>query len=640
MAILAEDFKDRIRRFLKLNPPPLEVPPSTVKNLADPGKEMEFIKKTLTSGVFYDKHQLTQMMTELLTVSIWRRNVYRECEMATGHPLIAGCCDLYVDFSVGYNALQGASTWITSDDPKKENVLNKFLQDICIEERIRDWCSQIVIYGDFFVEPIGKEGLGIAYIDDNIHAADMERIDVNGRLEGFIRTGLYGDAVYSSARPVEAPWKYVHFKMYGSSRRIVNSAMGIFGDPTRRYSLEQRILDVQRKFRVTTKYGTSLLIPALHVYKRLKLAEDSLLMARITRGVLWYLYKLKVKGGNVNFDAALALVNEYAELLKRRAGLNTTPGQESFKDKWTGMFAQIEDLFVPETDNLELTVEKLGGEPNIRWIADIDQLENQLLGSMRVSKTMLGITDDLPGGIGENSSNRISINFSKNAQRVQNAVRQGIKRLCQIHLAYLKMNADPTSFDVHLAEISSAEEEELKNAMASGIDTVDKFSDFIIKMVGAQNIDSIEFLDYLNQKFLKLDDLDLETLVVRGAGQNIKLPDSEEGGDQAPGFSQQQGETQGNSQFREGGQPQEGQPAQERKITGINEKALRAACYRSVMEKKGKKRFVIESPDHISYLPNSQFFALTESKGKNVCSERKKTWESFNVKFTKDAIII
>lgn len=627
MAILAEEFKDRIKRFFKISPPPIEVPPSTVRQLATPNDQLDFIKRTLSNGVFYDKHQLTQMMTELLTVSIWRRNMYREFEMATTHPLIAGACDLYVDFSVGYNALQGASTWVTSDDPKKENELNKFLQDINIEERIRDWASQVVVYGDFFIEAIGKEGLGVAYIDDNIHPADMERIDINGRLEGFIRSGLYGDGLYTSARPVEAPWKYVHFKVFGSSRRIVNSALGVYGDPHRRYSLEQRLLDATRKFRVTTKYGTGVLTPALNVYKRLKLSEDSLLMARITRGVLWYLYKIKVKG-NTNFDSALALINEYAELLKRRAGLNTTPGQEQFKDKWTGMFAQIEDLFVPETDNLELAVEKLGGEPNIRWIADIDMLENQLLGALRVSKTMLGITDELPGGIGENAASRISVNFSKNAQRIQNAMRQGIKRLCQIHLAYKKMNADPTSFDVHLAEISSAEEEELKNAMSSGIDTVDKFSDFIIKMVGDQNLDSLEFLDYLNQKFLKLDDLDLETLVVRnigkGAGNSQKFQEQGEG--EATPFSAENGE--------------EGAIVEEGKIIGINEKKLREACRKSIIEKtfkKTKRRFVVESSDFMSYLPTSKIYLIKENSGlPPSVSECQKLWTPFHVKFEQE----
>jgi hypothetical protein len=123
-------------------------------------------------------------------------------------------------------------------------------------------------------------------------------------------------------------------------------------------------------------------------------------------------------------------------------------------------------------------------------------------------------TDQLPGSIGEGSANRISINFAKNAQRLQNGLRQGIARMCQIHLAYLGMDSNPTQFDVHLAEISTAEEEELKNALLTGIESVDKLIDVFYKAAGEENVNKIELLQYLNQKILKLDDIELDKLLI------------------------------------------------------------------------------------------------------------------------------
>lgn len=589
MAILDEDFKKRLKRFFRIDSPPVDIPTATAQQLTNPNTDSEIIRKSVASGVFYSKQQLVQMMNEMLTVSMWRRRMYSELEASTAHPLISASADLYCDHSVGYSALQESSVWVTSDDPKKENMLNQFLQEIGIEERIRDWASQIITYGDFFVEPIGKDGIGIAYIDDNIHPADMERIDVNGRLEGFIRTGLYGDQIYSTTKPVESPWKYVHFRTFGSTRRALNTTLGIFGDPNRRYSLDQRMLDPNRKFRITTKYGTGILSPALHIYKRLKIAEDALLMARMTRGVLWYLYKIKVAGqGGQNFDAVLSLVNEYAELLKRRASMNSTSGSEKWKDQWTGLFAQIEDVFVPETDNITLSVDKLGEEPNIRWIADIDLLENQLLGSLRTSKMMLGITDDMPGGIGENSAKRISVNFAKNVQRVQTAVRSGIKRLCQIHLAYMRMDPSPISFDVHLAEISSAEEEELKNAISTGVDVVGKFTDYIINTVGEKNVDALEMLDYVNRKFLKLDDFEISKIIRKDVNADP---------------------------------------------TKLDKDAIKDAVIRSIAERR-KARVTIENTDLLSYLPNNTMYHLKESSsGNSEVEKTTKVWEGFHVQF-------
>lgn len=139
-------------------------------------------------------------------------------------------------------------------------------------------------------------------------------------------------------------------------------------------------------------------------------------------------------------------------------------------------------------------------------------LEQRLLGSLRVSKKMLGL-DDEGFTIGEGSGRRVSINFAKNAQRLQNGLRQGISRLAQVHLAYRGKNPDPTRFDIQLAEISTAEEEELKNALDKGVDIVDKLMDVLEKAAAGNALDRLETLDYLNQKILKLDDLDLTKLV-------------------------------------------------------------------------------------------------------------------------------
>jgi len=253
-----------------------------------------------------------------------------------------------------------------------------------------------------------------------------------------------------------------------------------------------------------------LLVNAIPIYKRLKLVEDSLIMARMTRGILWYLYKIKVAGGNM--DTAAEIVQNYSEYLKRNTSMGLDIEAGTWRDKWAPIFAQIEDLFVPESDDVSISVEKLGGEPNIKAIVDVEMLTNQLLGALRVSRFMLGITDEMPGALGEGAAVRISINFAKNAQRLQSALRNGVKRLCQIHLAYRNLNPDPTRYEVNFAEISSAEEEEIKNALDKGVDIVDKILDTFEKAGVKTEEQKLEMLDYLNQKILKLNDLDLKEM--------------------------------------------------------------------------------------------------------------------------------
>ena len=501
------DKGNLLKKIFRMGKAPLEVPASTATDLADPVKSKDVINRILTRGTVFNRDRLQRILADALATSYFRRTFYRECEMASSHPLVSGALDLYVDSVCAVSQMSNRICWCTSDDKNVENVVNQFLEEVGIEERIRDWAGSLGMFGDFMVENIGREGIGIAFLDDNIHPADMERIDINGRLEGFIRTGLFVNQSNYTA-DLEAPWKYSHMRVFGITRKVLNTALGIFGEPGRMFSLDKGQM-ADRRFRITTRYGTSLLTPCIGIYKRLKLAEDSLMMSRMTRGILWYMYKIKIAGGNM--DQAAELVQGYSEYLKRSlgSGLNTDEGERTWKDKFAPVFGQVEDLFVPESDDVSVSVEKLGGEPDIKAIVDIDMLINQLLGSLRVSKSMLGITDDLPGSIGEGAANRISINFAKNAQRLQGGLRSGVKRLAQIHLAFRNLNPDPSRFEINFAEISSAEEEELKNGLSTGVDIVDKAVDMIVKNAGEGQIDKMELLDYFNRKVLKLNDLDL-----------------------------------------------------------------------------------------------------------------------------------
>jgi len=487
---------------------PIDVPVGTAKKMFDPAQAQDIMKYIASTGSYLDSNQMRQYIANALAIGYFRRTFYRECEASLEHPLVLGAVLLYVDAVTAMSSLTNRSVWVTSEDKQLENLLNQFLEDVSVDERLRDWAGQLAEYGDYFIEPIGKDGLGVTYLDDNIHPADMERIDINGRLEGFVRTGQYGQQTTVESF-LEPPWKYVHFRTFGLRKRTMHTTFGLFGQPDQ--GVQYQIVQGNQGYRVTTRYGTPIIAPSVPVFKRLKMCEDSVLMSRYTRGILWYLYHIKIKGGN--FDSASALAKAYATLLKRRQSMSVDGSDQQWKDRFSPVFGQIEDVFVPESDDMEVTVDKMGGEPDIRALADIDLLTNQLLGALRVSKSMLGITDDLPGAFGESAARRISINFAKNAHTLQDALNAGLKRLCQIHLAYLNKNPDPSRFELNFAAISSAEEEELKNGLDTGVDVAEKLIELIGSQVGEENLKKGELLDYINQKILKLDDLDLTKLV-------------------------------------------------------------------------------------------------------------------------------
>ena len=732
------------------------------------------------------------------------------------HWAMGAAAELYGDVATVYNKEHNATVWIQSDDSRYRDVLTDLLNRIGLEERIFDWAWTTGTYGDLFVNVVGRDGVGIASVEDTEHPIAISRVDLNGRLVGFYDTPLTASYAEKENMLI-APWEYVHFRLLGAKMK-----RPIYSDPM---MAEFRTINLmgQDKRRPSTKYGTSLLTNALPTYKRLRLTEDSLLLARLSKGVLHYLYKVQVdgclagdtkirlldgtspsikemaeapekyigksiwtvnekttalevnrikgaiatrknaqlvrvhldnekyvdctpdhlfmlrdgsykeaqtlvpqeslmphyerlgeKGGlagynlvldpkdnkyhyehkmvadqvlgetprgslrhhktldklnndpkeleimprdvhavlhkkigdsplteeakrkigkkakaryeagampwnkglglnthtmefpkyeertctcgcgrkflagvnevkrysmghmasearkkandaaaewhkgkepwnkhlvedgvlvnhkvvrvewlkerqdtydlcientpnfpiasgifvhNSNLEAVSEILDEYDTVLKRARALNTSDNAR-FEDKADTMNV-LEDVILPVWGDVNnLKVEKIGGEVDIRWITDIEELRNQLSSALRVPLALLGgFVGELPGGLGESSLSQLNIRFARSARRLQRALIDGITRICQIDLAYRGMDPDPKLFQVEMSETSTKEEEELKSALDTGVDTVDKLVELILKY--NPDVDKTELFNYMNQKILKLNDLDL-----------------------------------------------------------------------------------------------------------------------------------
>jgi len=480
------------------------IPADTVANLDNvQAVDLDSIKNMGVS-----MGELSNLIQKSTYVNFDRFNLYKEVERAVLHPLVGAAVELYADVATTYSTLQGATVWVKSDSRTIENELNGFLDRIGIEEKIFDWAWNVSMYGDLFVRMHGEPGLGVVNIDDGDHPMNMGRVDVNGRLIGFYRT-QFGMVAGGGERTLMPPWDYVHFRILG-----VKKKRPFANDPTASQFATVHIMapDVRR---VSTRYGTSILNNALPTYKRLRLSEDSLLLARLSRGLLRYVYKVKVDGSN--YESVAELITEYKTLLKRARAVDTGESA-NFEDKYFPMQVN-EDVIIPVWGDVnDLQVDKIGGEPNIRWITDIEELRNQLASALRVPLQLLGgYTEDMPGGIGRSALERYDIRFARQSRRVQRAVIDGITRMCQIHLAYMGMDSNPSLFNVQMPETSTAEEEELKDALDKGSDVVSKLVSMVVDTVG-EDINRIDLLDYLNNKILKLDDFDIRSFLKTGEG--------------------------------------------------------------------------------------------------------------------------
>jgi hypothetical protein len=212
---------------------------------------------------------------------------------------------------------------------------------------------------------------------------------------------------------------------------------------------------------------------------------------------------------NSNFEATNEIIDQIAMTLKRARAINTSASNPNYDSKENPM-GVTEDIFMPVWgDNVNnLDYSEIGGKPDIRWIVDIDALRNQLAVTLRTPLQLLGgYVEEASGSLGSDSIEQLDIGFARNARRLQRALKEGIKRICQIHLAYMNMDPDPALFEVNMSETSTAEEQVIINTFETGVGVIDQVIDLVTKV--DKDVDEKKVFDYLNRKILKLEGFDL-----------------------------------------------------------------------------------------------------------------------------------
>lgn len=406
--------------------------------------------------------ELTKIYAELVRVSAERENRYKDYEDMILDATLAAAIELMVDDACQFNRERGASVWVKSDDERVRRAIEDLFDIVQIEEKLFDWAYMMTMYGDFFLQVDGQEGRGVLLTQDDWHPADVQRLDVNGALIGFRTPRTFVETTQVSAAGVlgdsdfHDPWDFVHFRIQASQRR-------------RREVERERMAPMIRfekdRYRLTTRYGVSVVEAVRRIYKQLAMVEQSMIIGRMTRAVLKYIYKVQC-GQDAEMKEAVNTVLQMKDLLTQQTGLKIG---ESFEQTFAPLSGS-EDYFLPVFgDKGNVTIETLGGETNVQSIVDVEYLRNKLFGGIKIPKAYLGLEESLPGSLGESALLRLDIRYARTVKRIQRAVVQGLTRLAQIHLAYKKLPFDPKLFSIEMDIISTAEEEERKASLMSAL---------------------------------------------------------------------------------------------------------------------------------------------------------------------------
>jgi hypothetical protein len=351
---------------------------------------------------------------------------YSDFEAMEFYPTIAAALDVMMEESTTLND-KGRVMNIYSDSKRVKGILEDlFFNRLDLHVSLPMWTRNTCKYGDNFVYLNIDDKHGI------VGAKQMPNYEMERResglfnmISGINRTDTDESSIdktkfYWRNNNIEFnSWQIAHFRLMGDDRRL--------------------------------PYGTSVLEKSRRIWKQLILAEDSMLVYRVTRAPERRVYKIYV--GNIDEADVPAYVNQIADRFKR---IPITDPQTGQMDLRYNQLANDQDFFIPvRSEDAPNPIDTLPGASNLDQIADIEYLRSNLFTALRVPKPFLGF--DEATGEGKNLALQ-DIRFSRTINRIQQAMLQELNKIAIIHLYLLGFEEDFDNFTLTLNNPSTQAE--------------------------------------------------------------------------------------------------------------------------------------------------------------------------------------
>lgn len=191
------------------------------------------------------------------------------------------------------------------------------------------------------------------------------------------------------------------------------------------------------------RYGRSMLRTARLVWKKLKAAEEALIIARLQRAWMRFVHYIDTTG--LDREAARSELMRYRQELTKRFIVDTQLRESPFEvtSDFYMSSGYIRDLdghkFLPKQAKIEVLQ---GDHAVLAQISDIEYFQNKLFASLRVPKAYLGFERDINARATLSTQD---IQFARTLRRIQSVLAQGYKEI--FDFALMLADIDPTQVD-------------------------------------------------------------------------------------------------------------------------------------------------------------------------------------------------
>lgn len=487
-----------------------------------------------------------------------RNTKYEAFEEMVADGRIGAAVEMYANDTVQYNH-DGKVIWVESDNTEVAKYANKLLEDLNIPENLWSYAYCMWLYGDVYLETFdntsysGKkptllveptkinasvrtqvtiEGAKLErYIEKVPNSAEVYDLQYKGKTSGFIRcpddivhSKLTNNTYLYSGMTTDInvlnPTKFVHICLSPNINRF----------PEKFRLINEDIEKVDEKGRIdasdsegsggglsfSVKAGQSILENVYGAYQILKLKEESVLLERVTKSSITRV--IQVELGDLPESKKKQKLQEIKNQIEQQLIMNKQAG--SLQSRAGAQ--PIENIIYTSTRQGKgaISTVNIGGDADIGDLADVEDSENKVYGSLLVPKALLGADMEGSGLSNGGSLTEMNTTYARRIKRGQVALCSAMKTLINIFALSEGLGEKVVNnFEVRLTPIITVEDnrrdELLQNKirnvsdMLSLVNNIEAINDttklnMILEWLGSY-LNQQDIVDIIDERLKELD---------------------------------------------------------------------------------------------------------------------------------------
>ncbi len=482
----------------KLYNSPIKSQPKPEKNIGIDTKEVLF-DNIVNAGI---SSQLDISALESFSnVSQSRDQLYAMLDTMSQDSIVSAVLETYAEDATEYGD-SGRIVWAESVNGDVAKYITYLLDTIGADKHIYKWVYSLCKYGDLYLKLFREsESEDLLFKRDEEEDEDEKKdntLNEDVNIKAYSKNDRYTHYVEMVSNPAEifeltkfgktygyikAPTRtptqtqdnlqniYFKYKFNKADIDVYNATEFVHAsleDNSSRTPEEVNIFlnkdDEDSQLSYTVRRGQSLLYNVFKIWRELNLLENSVLLNRITKSSIVRVINVEV--GDMPKENVGPHLTGIKQLIEQKSALN----EGNSLNEYTNPGPIENNVYVPtRAGQGALTTQQIGGDVDVKSLADLDYFKNKFFGALRVPKQYFGDTDDGAGFNGGQSLSIISSRYAKMVKRIQNTVLQALTDAINLMLLDKGLNSYVNQFELKMLPPTTQEEIDRRDNLSSKI---------------------------------------------------------------------------------------------------------------------------------------------------------------------------